>query len=191
MRAKRVHTRARSDKLTPPAPEDFVGAVRERLTYDPETGEFRFRKSGKIAGCLDKSSGYVRIRLWNVLYHGHRLAWLYVHGVWPEEEIDHRSRVRSDNRERNIRPATSRQNSHNIGLSVRNRSGVKGVCYDPARGLWRATIVIDGKWCQLGRFSTKELAQQVYERAARQSRREFYPYEENRAGSPGLGECSA
>ena len=66
--------------------------VRELLSYEPETGEFRWlpregnapfnaRSAGKLAGHEEK--GYWRIRF-DGRYHGaHRLAWLYVHGRLP------------------------------------------------------------------------------------------------------------
>lgn len=183
--------KVRSDKLTAPAPEDFAEALRARLTYDPTTGVFCFRSSGKRAGCLDKSTGYVRIRLWNVLYHAHRLAWVYIHGDWPADEIDHRSRATNDNSAANLRAATSSQNKMNQGKPVTNRSGFKGVCYDKERHLWRATIRAQGKWRQLGRFPTRELALQAYTKAALALQAEFYPEDGPGAGSPASSGCSA
>ena len=49
------------------------------------------------------STGYVRIGIDGRKYTSHRLAWLYVHGVWPSDQIDHINRNRSDNRIANLR----------------------------------------------------------------------------------------
>lgn len=43
---------------------------------------------GDVAGCVDKD-GYIQIRLKGKMYPAHRLAWLYVYGEWPQDEIDH------------------------------------------------------------------------------------------------------
>lgn len=177
--------KTRSDKLVAPGPDQFLGALRERLTYDPLTGAFAFRKTGKRAGCLDKSTGYVRIRLWNVLYHAHRLAWVYVHGVWPEAEVDHRSRARDDNALRNLRPATSGQNKCNARRPVHNTSGFKGVSFDKSRGLWRATIKVKGRWRQIGRYPTRQAAAQAYRQQAVKLQGPFCPLSALREGSQG------
>lgn len=92
--------------------------LRELLTYDPETGEFRWRYTrgcrarGQIAGtvtCL----GYLTIAIDGRKYKAHRLAWLHVHGEWPYPEIDHINRIKLDNRLVNLRRATRAENNAN------------------------------------------------------------------------------
>jgi hypothetical protein len=51
--------------------------------------------------------------------------------------------------------------------------GIKGVCYDPARSRYRATIAVNGKYMHLGRFSTSEEAQKAYSVAAEKYHGEF------------------
>jgi hypothetical protein len=82
--------------------------LRKRLRYDAETGLFTRRvgsghaHAGDMAGSVH-STGYVRICIDGGRYTAHRLAWLYVHGVWPSGQIDHINRNRSDNRIANLR----------------------------------------------------------------------------------------
>lgn len=141
--------------------------VRELLHYDPETGVFRWRKkharcirAGDIAGCLDRfGAGYWRIRIDGKGYSGHRLAWLYVHGKWPEQVIDHINGDRADNRIANLREATHRQNQQNRTRVQRNNtSGVRGVTWDKVTKRWRAYIENMGHTICLGRYDDKERA---------------------------------
>ena len=86
--------------------------LRELLSYDPDTGLFRWSKNkgskdaGELAGCVSPK-GYILIGIDGCLYLAHRLAWLYVHGEFPEKDIDHRDQDKSNNRICNLRLATS------------------------------------------------------------------------------------
>jgi hypothetical protein len=128
--------------------------IRSILDYDPDTGVFRWKYreglaaaswnskwAGKIAGTSGQHGGYISISINKVLYRGHVLAWLWVTGEWPKNEIDHRNRARGDNRFDNLRLATRQQNSMN-----RTAQGV----YFQA-GKWVARIKINGKQVYLGR----------------------------------------
>ena len=127
------------------------------LHYDPEAGVFtrmvggRGGRIGAQAGCVDNSTGYVRIHINGRLYYAHRLAWLYTHGRWPVEHVDHVNGVRADNRLCNLREATRTQNNRNSGLSIRNTSGERGVDYH--KGRWRARVYMAGKTICLGEFA--------------------------------------
>jgi len=71
--------------------------LKELLNYNPETGDFAWVKSKKPAGGIS-SYGYRRIIIDGKEHKAHRLAWLYTHGVFPEDQIDHINGVRHDNR---------------------------------------------------------------------------------------------
>jgi len=68
--------------------------LREYLIYSPETGEFKWRKnrgrarSGGLAGAPDRNK-YIRVWIYGQKYLAHRLAWFYMTGTWPDEQIDH------------------------------------------------------------------------------------------------------
>jgi Demerecviridae HNH endonuclease len=139
----------------------------ELLEYNPETGEFRWSRAlsgrngkarrGAIAGSLH-SGGYIEIGIAGQRYFAHRLAWYFVHGVWPRDEIDHINTDKTDNRIANLREATSQQNHWNCGPRRRNASGIKGVYWDKRRQCWQAGIRVSGKNIHLGSFKTKEAA---------------------------------
>lgn len=132
--------------------DELLAELRRRLIYNRRTGLFtrridnRRHKAGTVLGSLH-SEGYVNIRFDGVLYFAHRLAWFYVMGVWPNM-IDHRNRVRNDNRWSNLREATREQNQHN--------RDVCGVHQHSQTKRWVAQIGSRGKTIHLGCFSTRE-----------------------------------
>ena len=132
------------------------------LDYDPLTGLFRWRssvssktKSGKIAGTTTKR-GYVVICLDYQLYYAHRLAWFFVHGVWPKDEIDHKDRCKGHNWLDNLREAHGSQNQANRVAQARNATGHKGVTLH--KGRYMARMAYRGKQMYLGRYDTPEEA---------------------------------
>jgi hypothetical protein len=113
-----------------------------------------------LAGSKDRK-GYVIIRVDNNVYKAHRLAWLYVYGEWPDGEIDHINRNKSDNRIENLRVVTRSQNQMNIAAYSNNSAGIKGVVWHEGRQHWRAYIKIDGQLIDLGHFSDIDDAKQA------------------------------
>lgn len=138
--------------------------LKELLVYDPATGVFTWRVSrractaGSIAGS-DKD-GYRRIGISNHMYHAHRLAWLYTHGAWPEQQIDHINGIGSDNRIENLREASPSENMQNRRGNTNNSSGYAGVTR--SRGGWQAQIMSGGVSYFLGRFNDPEAAHAEY-----------------------------
>ena len=147
--------------------------LRELLDYNRDTGVFVWRvmprsrkvKPGDVAGSVD-SKGYAEIRIDGGRYLSHRLAWLYVNGCWPREEIDHINGVKTDNRLVNLREATHGENNQNRGVSSRNSSGYKGVYWHSQKRKWHASIKSAGHKKNLGLFDSVEDAARAYEAAA-------------------------
>lgn len=111
-------------------------------------------KKGSEVGCLS-SDGYVYATVDGKQYLLHRLIWFYVYGYFPENEIDHINRKKSDNRIKNLREASRQCNTRNSGMLSTNNSGVKGVSWDKVNNKWMSCISIGNKTINLGRFVEK------------------------------------
>jgi hypothetical protein len=154
--------------------------LRELLHYNPETGvftrrlEWYGRKPGSVVGTKN-GNGRLRCSIDGDGYYLHRLAWLYVHGVWPPEEIDHINRIPDDNRLANLRPATRPENGANRGRQSNNSSGFTGVAWNKKLGKWESYIYHVNKRHMLGRFDDPADASAAYVSAARGMRPEFIP----------------
>jgi len=156
----------------PELPLDRLQAV---LDYNPGTGVFTWKvktgsgvRIGSQAGCKT-SNGYRRIRIDNVEYLAHRLAWFYMHGQPPAHVIDHIDGNKQNNAINNLRVVNYRTNLQNQRKpGARNITGFLGVAFERQTRKFKASINIDGISSKtLGRFSTAEEAYQVYVNAKR------------------------
>ena len=148
-------------------PELTAERLREFLSYSPDSGDFRWvvtkgrSAAGRVAGSFD-SYGYVVIRLDRRIYKAHRLAWLYMHGKWPADQIDHINGDRADNRMSNLREATMAQNQQNMKVPAHNTSRYVGVTWSKREKKWLANIKVNGKVIGLGSYSRIEQAAAAY-----------------------------
>jgi len=152
----------------------------QKVNYDPDSGVFTWKKGrgpakeGSTAG-RPHNRGYTRIAIDYKDYLAHRLAWLYVHGEWPRDEIDHINGDKKDNRIKNLRQATRTENCRNVKVHKRNRLGIKGVTErDDCIKRFSAHIMIEGKVLHLGRYETAEEAKAAYNEAALRHHGEFF-----------------
>ena len=140
--------------------------LKEVLDYDSETGLFFWKRKvsnipiGKAAGAL-QNKGYIQITIDSRNYLAHRVAWLYVYGEWPKNQIDHINRDKKDNCISNLRDVSNSTNQINIGLRSHNSSGVTGVVKSakPHRP-WAAQINRNNKKIFLGYFKTVQEAKE-------------------------------
>lgn len=147
--------------------------LKRLLRYDPATGMFTWRVSlsnrapaGFVVGLGRPPSQYIAICIRGHQYLAHRLAWLYMRGRWPAEDIDHKNTNRSDNRWENLREATRQQNIQNANRRSNNTSGVKGVSWDPRIRKWATKIKANGRNIRIGSYESREDAARAYAAAA-------------------------
>jgi hypothetical protein len=158
--------------------------LHEILSYDRETGIFTWKVKtaqrvhiGQRAGSTSSGDGYEMISINNKLYKSHRLAWLYEMGSFPDVEIDHINRIRTDNRFCNLRLASKKQNMENTTTRKDNKSGMTGVSWSKATKKWRAYVTHNRKQMHLGTFESKEDAINM----ANNKRKELYTHYESKA----------
>lgn len=158
--------------------------LKELLTYDPDTGIFKWIKKsanrirvGEEAGILypykNGKTHYRNICISYKGYRAHRLAWLYMTGSFPEYEIDHINHNASDNRWCNLREVTKAENQRNRSLYMTNTSGFPGVYWSKLRSKWMASIRYQGKSIYLGYF--KNILDAVHARKEAEKLYGFHP----------------
>jgi hypothetical protein len=160
--------------------------LRKLVSYDAETGVFRWRPRAELwfesrrsfkvwnksyAGeqCFHTpdTSGYATAVILGRLVSGHRIAWAIHYGEWPADQIDHINGDKLDNRIRNLRVVTALENSRNSKRPVNNTSGVVGVRYSKRLDRWLAAIGSGPTRQHLGCFTSFEDAVNVRKEAER------------------------
>lgn len=139
--------------------------LKELFKYNVNTGKFTCKIIDNrewYIGRKTYSHGYLSIYIDGRNYKAHRLAWLYVYGIWPMYEIDHINGERADNRIENLREATRSQNMQNLkGAYKCNKTNLLGV-YELPSGKYGSRIAINGHQIYLGSFDTAEEAHIAY-----------------------------
>ena len=130
--------------------------LKELLKYSPDTGELVWVaqssnriKVGEVAGTM-LTNGYLNISIDGQRYRAHRLAWLYVYGDLPINQIDHINRNKIDNRIVNLREVSNKENHRNMPLQRNNKTRISGVGWCRSQGRWRSHITVDGRFIHLG-----------------------------------------
>lgn len=148
------------------------------LLYDSDSGLFfwnekpsRNIRKMSIAGSRSKA-GYIMISINRKKYRAHRLAWLYVHGEWPDC-IDHINHHRHDNQFINLRSVSKSINYQNKPLQSNNKTGVHGIKFDKRRDKWEAKITVFKKIIYLGAF--KEIKDAIKVRLDAEIKYNFHP----------------
>lgn len=145
----------------------------EVFSYSPETGELRRKiKTGKcLAGSLVDSKTklggkieYYRVGVDGKNYLAHLIIWLIQTGSFPGKGqlVDHKNQNGLDNRWDNLRLSNQTLNQHNqSNASINSKLGVLGVIRHP-KGGYGASITVQSKHINLGRYATPEEAKLAY-----------------------------
>lgn len=87
--------------------------------------------------------------------------------------VDHINGNKLDNRKVNLRVCTQAENARNRGITRRNTSGLKGVCWHKHKQRWYSTITVSRVRRCLGYFKTPSEAYEAYVKAAKALHGEF------------------
>jgi len=113
--------------------EDHGGLLWRRRPGAPKNWNSRW--AGERAGCVNQY-GYRQLTYSKRNYLEHRVVWLWHHGVWPSQVVDHVNRDQLDNRIENLRDV-----SHSV-----NRRNVSAVYVRPNRtGTWTLSYTFDNE----------------------------------------------
>lgn len=152
--------------------------LKSLFEYDENTGLFKRIKNignakiGEIAGTIT-NKGYVRIRVNINRYLAHRLVWLYIHGNFPKNQIDHINGNRADNRLCNLRECSPYENQWNRKIRDFSESKIKGVKRNKKTNSWEVQITFNKKRLYLGSFKNLDDAKLVIEKARLKYHGEF------------------
>lgn len=157
--------------------QDVITAqeLQQIAEYFPENGIFIWKitkgnyvKTGKEFGSWDLY-GYKTVRINRKSYKLHRLAWLYVYGEMPKNDIDHINGIRHDNRISNLRDVTRQTNLENQTKIQKQKKHTTliGVYFDARKKSYYSRISIKNKSVHLGTFKTEQQAHDAYVAAKR------------------------
>jgi hypothetical protein len=139
--------------------------LRELLDYDPLTGVFVWRKPrqrvrvGQVAGKVWADRNGIRYRVIGVeqvQYLAHRLVWLYVHGIWPAEQIDHIDHDGLNNAIHNLRDVSATENLRS--RRWKQRRELHGLYWCAEQSKWRVRVHFNGRRQHVGYFNCKSAA---------------------------------
>jgi len=147
--------------------------LKHLLEYNKDSGDFIWIRpyknqisKGDIAGFIN-DRGYLMIGIGGKSYRAHRLAFLYMEGSMPPNQVDHINHNRSDNRWCNLRHSTYAANNKNASIRKRNKSGCTGVHWDNNNSKWCSKITSNGNTIHLGVYDDIEDAIRVRKEAER------------------------
>jgi Recombination endonuclease VII/AP2 domain len=172
--------------ITMALPIPTQARVKHLFAYDSQTGNLLWNKpesarakAGAIAGHIAANGRrYVGVDGRQCLVH--HVIWLWHKGSWPAQNIAPENGDYLDTRIENLIEQTAQETVAKGRLRSTNKSGVKGVWFDKAKGKWAAQIVRDYHTYFVGRFATLEEAKQALDRAREADQRELGIHEHRR-----------
>ena len=162
-----------------PHPEITLEFINSILKYDPETGIVDSLK--KRVGRKPKDglpghvtpSGYRSINIAGTEIQLHNLIWFMQTGEWPERIVDHKDRIRLNNKWTNLRLADDSESGANKSLLSNNKSGHPGIWWHKGARKWTGEIAFRKKKRYLGLFDSLEKAVAAAKRVRKEMHGEF------------------
>lgn len=114
--------------------ENLLNYITNHFLINELTGEIERNDRKNSTGSFDKD-GYKIIKIKGKQIKSHRLAWFLYYGEFPNMEIDHINRNRTDNRKSNLRLATRKENVNNTTKKVNPETNQIGIYIDKTDGL--------------------------------------------------------
>ena len=132
--------------------------LKELLEYNPDTGEFKWKitknnlnaKKNSKAGSFTNNYNIITIDYRH--YRGSHIAFLYMDGYIPENNVMHINGKSYDDRWCNLKHTSSSCKSKNSKLYKNSTSGVKGVNYNRTVDKWLVRISDKRKNIYIGNF---------------------------------------
>lgn len=142
--------------------------LKDILVYHPNTGVFTWKitrspnaQEGSLAGTVN-NDGYIVINTGSRQITAQRLAWYFIHGVWPTHQVTHINGKKDDNRIENLKEVTRSELSVNSNSGRKSSTGVKGVTYNKANDRYIAQISRKHVTMYIGSFKTLNEARLAY-----------------------------
>lgn len=164
-----------------------VEVLEELLSYDPETGELRWRvtrgggrnaaRQGAIAGCA-YADGRIYVRLNGSKYISYRLAWKLFYKEEPPPIMDHIDGDPTNNKILNLRAASGFENAANRRKLTSSSTGIKGLCWQARYSGYHASITQEDirsrKWFGVSAYGSKEAAFEAAKKWIQDKRQELH-----------------
>ena len=152
---------------TPIKDLELYNECHRRFNYCDDTGVLTYKirvanrvQIGDVVGSFT-AFGYLSVCINSKHHQIHRIVWLMNKGKFPENQLDHISHVRTDNRMLNLREVTNQENAKNKRKSPKNTSGTTGVTWAKNEKRWKAQIMVNRRMIFLGQSKDINIAIQL------------------------------
>jgi hypothetical protein len=140
--------------------EKFVEELRRVFDTDGQ-GNLFYRETGEVVEEFHWSSGYIGVAYKDRRFMKHRVMYALINGPFYSH-LDHINRVKTDNRDKNLRICCQGLNVANANMRSDNTTGYMGVIWHKASNKWQAQTMLKGKRIHIGLFNSKDEAALAY-----------------------------
>lgn len=130
---------------------ELILQLQAAIAYEPLTGTLTWKHphgtkmpAGSLCGYISAQTGYRCIGFNYKSLQAHRVAWAVHTGEAPPPCLDHRNRVRHDNRWDNLRAADRSQSIMNTATRRDNALSERGLCWNRLYARWDARVQMAG-----------------------------------------------